>query len=77
LILTEERQKITLGRICMKDYNSHNAPHCTVATPTIPEQCLWGIRLSEKSLSGNKFKASLWQWDIYRKHLWHYFQWHL
>lgn len=26
-------------------------------------------RVSEKSLSGNKFKASLWQWDIYRKHL--------
>lgn len=26
-------------------------------------------RVSEKSLSGNKFKASLWQWNIYRKHL--------
>lgn len=26
-------------------------------------------RVSETSLSGNKFKASLWQWDIYRKHL--------
>jgi glycosyltransferase involved in cell wall biosynthesis len=26
-------------------------------------------RVSEESLSGNKFKASLWQWDIYRRHL--------
>lgn len=26
-------------------------------------------RVSEKSLSGNKLKASLWQWDIYRKYL--------
>lgn len=26
-------------------------------------------RVSEKSLSGNKFKASLWQWNVYRKHL--------
>lgn len=26
-------------------------------------------RVSDKSLSGNKLKASLWQWEIYRKHL--------
>ncbi|RSM28455.1 glycosyl transferase [Aeromonas salmonicida] len=26
-------------------------------------------RVSDKSLSGNKIKASLWQWEVYRKHL--------
>lgn len=35
---------------------------------SIPEVLAF-YRVSPTSLSGNKVKASLWQWDIYRKHL--------
>lgn len=35
---------------------------------SVPEVLAF-YRVSASSLSGNKFKASLWQWDIYRKHL--------
>lgn len=35
---------------------------------SIPEVLAF-YRLSSKSLSGNKFKASFWQWKIYRSHL--------